>query len=543
MKTKLLLLSLLFFQTYAFAQLQSNPVSNSSQAGLNEAEAHIAINPSDSNQMAVGFMSQSATSGLGFKIYYSTDAGNSWSLSSFDAATLSNPLYPGSIIAGGGDILLAYDQTGKLYTSWIYLYYNFNTDTAYFSGMWASSSNNGQSFQFENVNQSDEFFGRGILTNGLSSISNLYEGICDRQWMAVDHTEGNNANNLYVGFVNYTNTFAGLKVRSKKSTNSFFDNPVNAAVGSYQLSNLAVDNDGELHYSFARIDGNDGIYHVSSNDGGQTFSALNLVSSAQGAFPQNHQINDRVNAAPSLAIDGKNNLHVTWTSYPNSQDAQSFYSYSTDGGLSWSTPFNMSTALNLNSFYSNVTAHGDKVSISTYGIDNARQADYYLFLSTNNGASFGTPIKLTSQQSNLAGFANTDFAGDYTSSVRSECKTFSVWSDFRNAGQPKLYLSSYSDCAPLGFQEITTINSPFQIIRLYPNPAQQELRISIFSENALKISATIYSIDGKVITTNNQKVRQGKQEFMIPVSTLSRGNYTLVLQDDDGNKITRLFSK
>ncbi len=543
MKTKLLLLTLLFCQGYASAQLQSNPVSNSSQAGLNEAEAHIAINPSDSNQMAVGYMSQSNTSGLGFQVYYSTDAGNSWNLSSFDAPTLSNPLYPGSIIGGGGDILLAYDKTGKLYVSWIYLYYNQSQDRGYFSGMWASSVDNGQSFQFENVNQSDEFFGRGVLTNGLQNILNIYEGICDRQWMAVDHTNGSHANNLYVGFVNYTNTFAGLKIRTKKQNNTFFDNPVNAAVGSFQLSNVAVDNNGVLHYTFARINGNDGIYHVSSSDGGQTFSTPTLISNSQGSFPQNHQINDRVNAAPSLAIDGQNNLHVSWTSYPNAQEADAFYSYSTDGGSTWSTPFDVSKELNINSFYANVSASGDKVSISTYGIDNARQADYYLFYSANNGVSFSPPVKLTSQQSNLANFANTDFAGDYTSSVRSECKTFSVWSDFRNAGQPKLYLSSYSDCAPLGFQEITTINSPFQIGSLYPNPAQQELNISISSEKVINMSATIYSMDGKLIAKQSQKIRLGNQKFTIPVSSLSPGNYTVLLQDENGNKISRMFSK
>ena len=315
--------------------------------------------------------------------------------------------------------------------------------------------------------------------------------------MAVDHSSGANQNNLYVGFVNYTNSFAGLQVRTKKPANSFFNNPVIAASGSYQLSNLAVDNNGVLHYSFARVDGTDGIYHVSSTNGGQSFSAPTLISSCQNAFPSNHPINDRVNAAPSLAIDGQNNLQVSWTEYPTNQRAEAFHSFSTDGGSTWSTPYNLSNELNLGTFFANVAADGNKVSVSTYGIDSMKQADYYLFVSQNNGATFGSPIKLSSQQSNLASFAVTDFAGDYTSSTRSSCRTFSVWSDFRAAGQPKLYLSSYSDCAPLGYQEVTTINSNFQLKNIYPIPATNNLILDVESKNEQKVSIDIYTLDGK----------------------------------------------
>lgn len=541
MKKLFLLLTLAAFTSnFCFAQT-SNPVSNATSASLGEAEAHIAINPSDSNQMAVGYMSQNPS--LEFKIYYSTDAGNSWNLSSFNSLQLSNPLYPGLLVAGGGDIILAYDKTGKLYVSWIYLYYDTPADSAYFSGQWASSTDNGQSFQFENVNQSDEFFGRGVLTNGLSNIANINEGICDRQWMAVDHSNGTNANNLYVGYINYTNTFGGLRVRTKNPLNPFFNSAVNAAVGNYQLSNLAVDNNGILHYSFASTVGVNGIYHMSSSNGGATFSAPNLVSITQNSFPNGHPINDRLNAAPSLAIDGQNNLHISWTSYPTGQDPITFHSRSTDGGMNWSTPLNFNDVLNQGSFFANVSAAGNKVSVSTYGIDATKKADYYLFVSHDYGVSFDTPIKLTTQQSDFGAFSVNDFPGDYTSSIRTECKTLSVWPDLRAGGQPKLYLSSFTDCAPVGFQEFTTINSPFQISNLYPNPAINILNIDFINKSNQDVNLGIYTIDGKKISSKDYSLEKGGNTKKVDVSNLASGNYLISITDSRGNKITRMFAK
>ena len=540
--THKIILFLVFLLSYNISWSQTSPVSGALGSTVNEAEAHIAINPSDSNQMAVGYMEQN--NGLSFKIYYSTDAGNTWTPSSFNAPAMSSPLLPGAAIAGGGDIILAYDKTGKLYASWIYLYYKQVVDSALFTGFWASSLDSGQSFQFENINNDDEFFGRGVLTNQLQNITSLQDGICDRQWMAVDHSNGSNTNRLYLGCVNYTNSFGGLKVRSKSPTSSGFGNFTTAVAGSYQLSNLGVDGNGVLHYSFAQTDSPFGIYHISSSDGGNTFSNLHTVSSSLDPFPAApHYVNDRENAAPSLAIDGDNNLHIAWTDYPANQAPQAYYARSTDGGTTWSTPLDLSAQLGLGTFFANVSAHGNKVSLSTYGLDGTKKSDYYLMVSNDNGQTLSPAVKLTSQQSDFGNFATTDFPGDYTSSARTSCRTFSVWADLSSGGQPKLYLSKYTDCAPVGFQELTTINSPFQLISLYPNPANNFINVALKSKNNYRANIGIYSMDGKKLAIQEYPLKKGKNSIRLDINSLANGYYYIIIKDKVGNKISRLFSK
>ncbi len=543
MKRNLILITLLFCQIYALAQLQSNPVSSSTQAGLNEAEAHIAINPSDSNQMAVGYMEQN--NGLNFKIYYSTDAGNTWTQSSFDAPTLSNPSYPGLPALGGGDIIMAYDKTGKLYTSWIYLYYNQLTDSAFFTGFWASSLDNGQTFQFEGTNASDRFFSEGVLINQIQNIANFKDGVSDRQWMAIDHSNGPHANKLYLGCVNYTATFGGLKVRSKAQNASSFGPFATAVAGNYQLSNVAVDQNGVLHYSFAQIAPPFGIFHASSSDGGITFTNVHPVGTSQNPFPAApHYVNDRENAAPSLAIDGANNLHITWTDFAPNQAPKAFYARSVDGGLTWSAPLDVNTALGLDGFFINVSAAGNKVSLSTYGLDNTKKSDYYLMVSDDNGQNFNAPFKLTNQQSDFGSFATTNFAGDYNSSARNDCSTYSVWADLSGGGQPKLFLSKFTDCGiALGYQEITTINSPYQLVSLYPNPATDNINIEIKSKINQEIEIGVYTVEGKKITSRQSQVIKGNNKISNDITSLSKGNYLFVLTDNAGNKISRLFTK
>ncbi len=521
---------------------QTNSISGISTPSLNEAEAHIAINPADSNQMAIGYMERNDS--LNFIIYYSGDGGNSWNKSAFDFRASSTALMPGAETIGGGDILLAYDKTGKLYTSWIYLFRKPTVDSAFFLGFWASSMDNGQNFQFENINNNDEFFGKGILTNQFQNIANIYDGICDRQWMAVDHTNGPNSNKLYIGFVNYTNTFGGLKVKSKLPNSTSFGGSTTAVMGNYQFSNIAVDANGMLHYTFAEIAPPYGIWHVSSSNGGSTFSNLHKVgNSVNPTSNAPFFVNNRENAAPSLAIDGDNNLHVTWTDYPSGQAPKAYYAHSLDGGNTWSLPFDISAHIGMGTFFANVSAYGDKVSLSTYSINSTKQADYYLMTSYNKGLNFAAPIKLTNQQSNFANFATTDFPGDFTSSVRTACKTFSAWADIRAGGQPKIYLSRYTDCAPTGYEEVTTINSPFQISTLYPNPAKDQINLIIKSKSSLLVKIGVFSLNGKRILAKQYRLDTGRNTITMATEALATGNYMLMLMDEKGSKMSRMFSK
>ena len=152
-------------------------LTNNIGAQADEGEAHIAINPTDSNEMVLGFMDLDNT--VAFRIYNSSDGGSTWQESTFQTDSIVSTAYPGHSIAGGGDILFAYDKNGKLYCSWIFLIVDNNSsnpfDSALFAGFWASSLDNGNTFSFEpGINR---HFGLGKIDVIAGTIHNYEQGI------------------------------------------------------------------------------------------------------------------------------------------------------------------------------------------------------------------------------------------------------------------------------------------------------------------------------------------------------------------------------
>jgi hypothetical protein len=92
-------------------------------------------------------------------------------------------------------------------------------------------------------------------------------------------------------------------------------------------SDIAVDNSGNICVVWQDYAmGNWEIYYSTSSDGGATWST-----------PVNISKNARVSAQPAIAMDNSGNLHVVWQD--NSPTHwEIYYATSTDGGATWSTP-------------------------------------------------------------------------------------------------------------------------------------------------------------------------------------------------------------
>ena len=528
---------------------QEIKVSSNNTTTLDEGEAKIAINPADSNKMAFGFMQISSTQGNTFQIYTSANAGNTWQKSGFIPASLLLKDFPNyTSIAGGGDILMAYDKTGKLYCSWIYVISNHALQNPYDSLIWASywgsSIDNGHTFTLEPGDA--HFFGKGkfgLSTTGVYDIYNVWDGICDRDWMAVDLTNGPNANKLYIAYINYTQYRSdGLKVRSKASGDKTFSNQVMAYQGLGQLSNIMVDGNGMLHYIFADLSSNK-LGHVSSSDGGKSFSLIHSISDAGLLIPTSFYINTRENAAPSLAIDGANNLHVVWNDFIDGGFPKSYYSKSNDGGLSWlQTSLDISKKFNGNVFMPTVSAINNRVSISAYVLDDNKKSEFYIVSSNDYGQSFSPPFKVSTALTDFNLIGKDIFIGDYTSSARTNCLVYGVRTDARTKGQ-KLYVSKFNDCAAWGIQEITPINATYSLENLYPVPAHDFLNLDLNSEIADQISIDIMDVQGKIISSEKEIVSTGKNVFSINVVQLAAGNYLLKMVNKHNVYLTRMFAK
>jgi hypothetical protein len=541
-------LSLLFllFSFGIHAQTLDSKLSNNTNSNTDEGEAHIAIDPNDSLKMVLGFM-EIGFSGVDFKVYHSSNGGNTWQASTLNTASIMATDFPGHTIVGGGDVVFAYDNNGNLYCTWIYLLGNLSlpnfADSLRWASYWAKSTDNGNTFTL--ASNSDRFFGEGklaISSTGNISVHNYKDGICDRQWLATDLSSGPFQNRLYIGYINYgANSIQdGLKVKTKDLTQNSFSAPNTAYLGAGQLSNLQVDTNGILHYSFCDINSNQ-VYHVSSTNGGSSFSSPHLVYTGNMLFPTTGTTHDRENASPSLAIDGANNLHLVWGDFVSNQAPQAYYSYSTNAGLTWSTPLDLSTLFGSTCVMPVVSAKGNKVSIGANVLNAQNLSEYYIISSNDNGLTFANPVKVSSGITNFNTIGQA-FLGDYSSSIRTNCNIYSLWTDCRSNGC-KQYIAKYNECLTTGIVELTPVKSNFSIEHLYPVPVTEQLNVELNLNQADRLLIEVFEVNGQKVYEEQRSFSAGKAALNLKTGDYSSGQYVLRLSSTAGSYITRSFLK
>jgi len=521
-------------------RMTSNPVS------VEEAEVSLAVHPMDSNKVVISFMEQTST-GLKFPVYYSSNGGLSWTKSTFNTQNVLAQDFPGHMAAGGGDPVFAWDKNGRLYFSWIYLSLNPNTaDTGFFTLNYAYSDNNGQTWTVPAG--VDHFIGRGALDLATFDLIDYFDGVCDRQWMAVDNSNGPRQGTLYCSFmqmpgdVTQTSLF-GTAVKTKLPNATAFGPATVAFNSETQFANVEVDNNGTVHVSFADLT-TDQIMHVSSNDGAATFSSAHTAGTGFNLFGGNNTIHDRENAATNMAVDGAGNLHVVYSSFPGNS-VSSFYARSVNGGVTWSTPVDLNAMFSGNkTLMPVVAASGNGVTISLHVVDNADSARYIQINSADNGATFGAPVQIGTSATYFPGYNNFEFFGDYNRSVRSGCTVYTGWSDGRDGTGPKVYFSRNSYCTPTtGIRDITGINGNVQLQEMFPNPAATELTLRLTANASDKASIAIFDLTGKQVNTVSTDLVKGSRDIKLSLQGLAAGLYRLTISSDKGSFISRSLIK
>jgi hypothetical protein len=548
---KLFLLIAILFSVSVIAQGYDEAINPSNPTG-EEGEAHIIMNPLDSNKLVVGYMDSGSP--LGFKIFRSIDGGNTWEASQFNPASAMQSTYPGYVSAGGGDIVFAYDKQANLYCTWLYLLAN-PTNPNYLANLlwrafWAKSTDNGMTFTMEEGD--NKFFGKGKLdlsdSDNPSVVDEVGEesGLTDRQWMAVDMSNGSFNNRMYLAFLSIKPDGAsGLFVKTFNYDNMAFENSVMAYGGAAQSTNIGVDGNGTLHYTFIDTDSNNLMY-VNSIDGGQSFSNAHLVNAGVFLGPPIEQsdivVNARESASPSLAIDGDNNLHLVWGDFGNSQ-VKSYYTKSTDNGQNWSEPLSLSELFeNDTPFMPVVSANGKRISIGANIIDENQQSKYKIISSTDYGQNFSSPKIMSSGAMDLQEAGKGVFLGDYSTSVRTYCNVYSVWTHCE--GQDcRLYLAKYNECNTSNLVEHTPFNSTFFVQNIYPNPVKDQLSLNIQSEKKDYVNCEVISITGQSVEKGNYDLNIGQNTLSFDVSSLANGSYLIKLSSSSGHFISRSFVK
>lgn len=535
----------------AFAQTKKATTAGSTERALSggistgEAETFIAINPTNSNNLVASFMSESNT--LEFPIYYTNNAGLTWTKSSFNVRNQLQADLPGHIIGGGGDPVFTYDKNGKCYFSWIYLSLKSmtNTDTAYMNMFWAYSTDGGQTWQVENNHK----IGGGALLlsgGGVSGIAEIGEGILDRQWMAADRSGGPYDGNIYAStyFVAHASGGAfiddGMTLSRKSANSNSFQLVSYAGKGSTQFGNIEVDQqNGNIHITYCDLITNQ-LLHTVSSDGGNTFSTPVTITTGNAFFPSvGSRVHSRENAAPNLAIDGSGNLHIVWSDFIGS-DYKSYYSTSSDGGATWSTPKLIDNLINGGkAFMPTVSASGDKVSISCYSIITAKKSTFKSVSSMDNGTTFLPARTISGDTTDFQMFPSFSFFGDYNKSVMEGCNLYSSWSDGR-LGYPIVYVAKTDACEVVGLKEVSPLNTDISIGAPYPQPAGDLVHLPVNSSSPGSVEITLMDLKGSRLMSAQKDFKVGLETTLtLALPELQAGTYLLMLKTDKGLVFTR----
>ena len=517
-----------------------------------ESEVHAAINPTDSNNIVVS----SNFVGGGFLpdrtnyIYYSNDFGSTWNTSSFITA----PLTQNAFIAGGGDPNFSFTDQGKLYFSWINLWFDamFNS---HFDLFWAYSFDGGNAWLRDSTNN----------TIGKGAGVGLNVGAFDKQWMTTDNTPSSpHYGNLYCCFMEApAGGTISIGVRKKLSSWNVFDTvsvQVNSATYKFiQFSSIAVDHSGNVHVSFfASADSvTYSLYHTKSTNGGISFSAENKIRDVNLPVYSSDSQSDNIEgidgtrfypcayiAADNTAGAHSNNLYMVWTangvSSKLSNGVDVYFSRSVDGGANWSVP----QVLNDNTANIYTDQYYPAITVSPLGrlivmwcdrrndVQN-KNTDIYLAYSNDGGQTFPPNLRVTSASTDFStvGSKNGNFGiGEYNCVLATNSFAIPVWADGRTGdGDLNLYCAMVNlDNPQVGLQNLTTINSTLKISSVFPNPVKDVLYLEYETSKNGNLKMEVLDADGKIIQEERVKeIQPGKGTQKISVSNLAAGNYFL----------------
>ena len=375
-----------------------------------EAEVSIAVNPTDSDNIVVSFMQNS-----GLPIYYSTDGGYTWSLSSFDAGAAAVQNLTQINVRVSGDPTFAFDNNGKLYFAWLTTYTDstINSLDDVTATCWAYSTDQGASFQTAPGNQYLVGLYNTTQTMPVAGYGQHLQGFYDKIWLGCDRSGGGYDGNLYITSTLFTNNVSdwGIVMKTKVAGVDSFGARIHT--GSHfvsQFSNVVVDDAGMVHVSY--VDGNDSLLvHVSSNDGGGTFGAGHVIDAGGyiwGGFSGAHHVHARANGAPSLESAGNGILYIAWTDFINTS-VNAYFSVSQDNGVTWSPKTNLesidSLPMDKHLMPCIKRAPNGFLSMTYFGIESNGVGSYYYVESDDQGTTWSTPLAVSQ--------SSTDFAHYY----------------------------------------------------------------------------------------------------------------------------------
>ncbi|GEM_PF-365649 len=268
----------------------------------------------------------------------------------------------------------------------------------------------------------------------------------DKEYIAADITNSPYHNNIYVTWTSFDWTNPILFSRSTNGGASFSSPIEISGYDDCQGSIPAVGPNGEIYVAYLAYSNPPSIRLVKSTNGGISFGNEIYVSNVDELPSPLPPTYFRDNSFPSMAVDisgGPYNgyIHIVWADYRNN-DADIYYSRSTNGGNTWSTPRRLNDDQLMNGkdqFFPWISCDPDgNVHLFFYDRrddNNNILINGYYTRSTDGGTTWSSNERVTTASSD----PNTDFygsfIGDYNGITSVEGKAHPLWTDTREGNQ------------------------------------------------------------------------------------------------------------
>jgi hypothetical protein len=337
-------------------------------------------------------------------------------------------------------------------------------------------------------------------TPALAASLDKKSNFADHEWLAVDHTAGSRYfGRAYLFWANYCNTcsgFGNVKLYISHSDDegrtwtpalqvSSANN--NLAQGERETGQMAVASDGTVEAFWTENADSKGKYPdtqvvVTSKDGGSTFTAPITVGyttdyplsgtpfDAVDLYNRVPGMSARADCYPHPASDpSSTRVYVVWCDYTGGHGVVRA-AVSSDG-LNWTSLGTVADISGRNAFFpaASVSPSG-LVAVATDALTappasdlwqtGAQVYDNYYVQSTDHGASFTAPLRVSTASSNPegSGYNNVQeqFLGDYIGIVAGPTSAYIAFTDSRNASlcgpvqayQSSVYAGSKTAIAP-----------------------------------------------------------------------------------------------
>ncbi|MGD8306292.1 MAG: T9SS type A sorting domain-containing protein [Ignavibacteria bacterium] len=505
-KHQLLYLTLIYMilSNTGISQFQNIVVNESWRTDLNEPS--IAINPSNPDNLVIGVNNTFC--------YASFDAGQSWS---------GRQMY--SSYGVWGDPSLVFDSEGNCYF-------------AHLSGEPPLSGRWGDRIVIQKSTDGGIIWNDGTFT-GLNRPK-----FTDKEWLAVDLTNSQYHNNLYVAWTEYDRLFdPGIQFKSRemfsRSTDggATWSDPIqlNEVEGdcldddnTIQGATPTIGPNGEIYLAWA---GPEGILFDRSFDGGVTFGNDIFVTDHIGGWGWGYEIAGIYgNGLPQTICDLSNSpyrgtVYILWADQRNgTTNTDIFLIKSTDAGDSWSDIVRVNDdETDRAQFYPWMSI--DPVTGIMYIVYYDRRStlntltEVYVARSTDGGETFynfkisESPFAATSQE----------FLGDYISIVAYNGKAYPVWTQSDQFGRS--IITTEIDESVLGVQSNNQLGD-FKLHQNFPNPFNPSTIIRYEIPERSMISIKVYDLLGNEIVTLVEEEKQaGVHTVEFDAEDLSGGLY------------------